>query len=176
MPTLEGINQLGSDPDAVGRPLNAPLQHILNTQFLTYLLDLHRLSLVSEGRISGDHKQPWYLGKGSDDVLGDSITQELLLRVIAHICKRQHGNGRQVGQGKRHLLHRSRLNWRRTEIKVPDCPCSCCHNENYESSQSCPLPVSWLWFYRSLGANAHTIHPNRLLDVLDSMLAQGLIA
>src|SRR5512139_4136680 len=102
--TLDGINQLSGDPNPVSGPLNASLQHVANTQLLTHLLDLYRFFFVSEGRISGDHKHPWYLGKSSDDFLGHPVAEEFLLWVITHVHEWQHSNRRHLGQGESHLI------------------------------------------------------------------------
>ena len=54
--------------------------------------------------MSGDHKQPGNLGKGSDDFLGDPVAEKFLLWVLAHVHKGQHGDRRHIGQGESHLL------------------------------------------------------------------------
>ena len=92
MTSCQGINQLGINPDSVPGLLNTALQHIPDAQFFTYLLDLHWLSLVGEGRISGDHKQVWNIRECGDDGFGDPIAKEFLFWITTHILKGQHGD------------------------------------------------------------------------------------
>jgi hypothetical protein len=46
----------------------------------------------------GFHIQPFDAGECGDDVLGDPVGEELLVRIAAHIGTGQHGNRRLVRQ------------------------------------------------------------------------------
>src|SRR6266404_5281497 len=71
---------------------NASFQDKADPELLSYLLNLHRFTLVSKRGIAGDDEEPGHLRQIGDDVLGDAITEIFLLRVAAHIVERENRN------------------------------------------------------------------------------------
>ena len=67
----------------------------LTTPRLAYLSEID-LALEGERRASGRHAEPLDLPERVDDVLGDPVAEELVLRVGAHVRERQDGDGWQV--------------------------------------------------------------------------------
>ena len=92
MTPFDRVDELSGDPQLVTRTLEAALQHILDSQFLSGLLNLHSFFLVCEGGVSSDYKQLGHPGEGSDDGLSESIDHELLTGIRCHIRKGQDAN------------------------------------------------------------------------------------
>jgi hypothetical protein len=68
---------------------------------------VHRLALVGERRVAGDHEQPAAAREGSDDVVRHSAGEILLFGIAAHVLGRQHRDQRAVEEGgNRHRLFR----------------------------------------------------------------------
>src|SRR5436190_17789524 len=84
------IDQLGGNPNPVATLAYRAFQHIAHAQFAADPLYVDRLALVGEARIASDHEQPADAGKRSDDLLDDAVGEIFLLRVAAHILKRQY--------------------------------------------------------------------------------------
>src|SRR5262245_14779515 len=91
------IDQLGCDPDAVARPLDAPLKHIVNAQFPAHILYSYWLALVSKGRVAGDDKEVAKPGKPCNDILGNTIGEKILRRIATHVDEGQKSDGGLVG-------------------------------------------------------------------------------
>ena len=93
MCTSGGIDELSRDTDPVCRAANAPFQHVPHPQLTSDLLHLDRAPLVGEARVAGDDEQFLETGQCSDDFFHHAVGEEFLLRIAAHILKRQYGNG-----------------------------------------------------------------------------------
>src|SRR5262249_17491504 len=64
----------------------------------TCLLEVYGLTLVGEARISRDDEEPADPRQRGDDLLDHTVCKIFLLRVAAHIGKRQHRDRRLVRQ------------------------------------------------------------------------------
>src|SRR5215467_4593839 len=93
MAARRGIDELATDAQAVRRLAYASFEHVSHSQFAAHLLYVHRLALVGEARISGDHEQRLEARQSGDDVLDHPVREILLLGITAHVLERQHGNG-----------------------------------------------------------------------------------
>src|SRR5207248_3458129 len=82
-----GLNKLRGHPDAVAGFPEAAFENIPDTEFASDLLHIDGAVLVGEAGITGDHEQRWVAGQGGDDVLGDPISDEILLRIAAHVLE-----------------------------------------------------------------------------------------
>ena len=80
VPVGDRIDQLHGDADPVARLAHAALDHVLDADLLREVLDPDRLALVDEGRVARDHEQLAEAGQRGDDVLGEPVGEELLLR------------------------------------------------------------------------------------------------
>src|SRR5215469_4310752 len=58
MGTGRCVKQLRANADAISSPANRALQHIQDPELSADLFHVHCSTLVSEARISGDHKEP----------------------------------------------------------------------------------------------------------------------
>ena len=87
-----GVDKLRGDADLVTRPAGAPFQHIAHAQFAANLLRVDRLILIGERSVAGDHKHVRDPREISRQILGDTVGEILLLRIVAEIGKRQHYN------------------------------------------------------------------------------------
>ena len=85
------VKQLRGYADAVSSLANRALQHIHDAKFFADLLHVHRPTLVSEARISGDDKERANARQRGDDLLNHAIDEISLLGVAAHIREGQHG-------------------------------------------------------------------------------------
>src|ERR1039457_3152455 len=94
-PQVESVgrtDQLGGDPDAVPAFADAPFEDVLDSQFVGDLRNLQVLSLEGECRGAGCHFESRDLCQSVDDLLGQSVTEVLLLFVAAHVGEGQHGD------------------------------------------------------------------------------------
>ena len=108
-----GVDQLHGDAHPLPDLAHAAFDDVLHAELGGELLHLDRPALELERGVARDHEQlaePRQLG---DDVLGDAVGEELLLRVAAHVVERQHGDRRLVGTiarraglGRRRLVRR----------------------------------------------------------------------
>src|SRR5215470_19743594 len=95
---VAGLDELRRNAEAVAAAPDAPFQHVARAQFPTDLPNIDRLALVLEGGISRDHHQlgePRQLGC---NVLGNAVTEIVLLRVAAEIGEGQHCDGGSIKQ------------------------------------------------------------------------------
>jgi hypothetical protein len=97
-----GVDQLGVDPHLLARPPHAALQHVAHAQVLGDLPHLHRLALVGEDRVAGDHEEARDLRQVRDQVLGHAVGEVLLVRVVGHVGEGQDGDRGLVGQRMGH--------------------------------------------------------------------------
>jgi hypothetical protein len=103
-----GPDQLGGNPHPTARFAHAAFDDVAHAQFLADLFYIDCLALVVERRVAGDDREGAPAGQHRDDVLGDSIGEEFLLRVAAEIGERQHRDGAAVVEA-RGARHDSRL-------------------------------------------------------------------
>ncbi len=57
-----------------------------------------------KGGVAGDDEKRTELGKLGDDILGDAVGEELLIRIGAHVDEGKHGKRRLVGQLERRCV------------------------------------------------------------------------
>ena len=91
--TRGGVDELGADPHPVPRPAHAPLHHVADAQLPAHLLHVHRLALVGEARVPGDHRELAPAREPRDQILGDPVGEVLLLGIAAQVVEGQHGDG-----------------------------------------------------------------------------------
>ncbi len=143
------------------------------------MLNLYGLALVSEGRVSSNHKELWNPAKCRNDLLSEPIAEILLLRVAAQIVKRQDRNGRPVRQRKGHLFHRGDFNW--WEGSTPNQQTAHYQKEcgHHRKSYFKPPPRLGPFFPDNfshyLGIHKSFIDPHRLWDILYTLLPEELV-
>ena len=98
-----GADQLRRDPHPAARLAHAALENIAHAQLLTDFLDVDCLPFVGEGRVAGDHRECAPAGEHRDDVLGDAIGEELLLRITAEVGEWQNRDGPLIVKARRAL-------------------------------------------------------------------------
>ena len=86
------IVQLRGDADMVAILAHGALDDIADAEFLADLLQVHRLALVDEGGVAGDHIEPAQLRQRGDDVLADAFGEIFLLGFAGDVGERQHGD------------------------------------------------------------------------------------
>src|SRR6266508_6927890 len=101
MAPTRAIDQLRCDQHLLPHFPYTTFQDVPYPHFSTNLLDLHSFALVGKGGVTGDDKEAGELGEVRRDVLGDAVTEILLLRVIAHIGKGENDDGGFVRKRKR---------------------------------------------------------------------------
>ena len=92
------LDQLGRDAHPVARAPRAALEHVAHAELAPDLLHRHGAPLVGEARIAGDDEEPAILRQRRDQVLAEPIGEVFLIRVLAHVGERQHGDRRPIGQ------------------------------------------------------------------------------
>src|SRR5260370_42205002 len=100
MCTSRCVNELACDTNSSTSFSDATFENVTNPQFSTHLLNLNRLSLVREGRVTGDDEQGFEARQSGDDVLDDAISKVLLLWIARHVLEGQHGNRRLIRKRK----------------------------------------------------------------------------
>jgi len=92
VPAARGIDELRSDAHAVGGAADAAFEHVANAELASDLPDVDRLAFVGEARISRNDEQRADAGQRRDDVLDDTVGEELLFQVAAHGGEGEHGD------------------------------------------------------------------------------------
>ena len=86
------IDQLGGDAQLIAGALHAPFQDGAHVQLPADLADGERVALELHAGGAADHVHVLDLGQLRDDVLGEPVAEELLLRIAAHVHEGQHGD------------------------------------------------------------------------------------
>jgi len=89
VPPARGLDQLAGDADAAGGAADAAFEHIAHAELAADLADIGGFPFVGKARIARDDKQPFDARQARDDVLDHAVDKIILLRVAAHIGKRQ---------------------------------------------------------------------------------------
>ena len=95
------VNQLRADAQPLAGPAHAAFEHIANAKLARHLPDVDGAALVDKGRVARDDEQPPDARQASNQVLGYAVSEVVLIRIAAHVVKRQHRNGGTIGQGQR---------------------------------------------------------------------------
>src|ERR1700726_94703 len=85
-----GPDQLRGDAQATARFAHAAFEYITHAQFLADLFDVDWFALVINGRCARDDREGAPASEQCDDVLGDAVSEEFLLRVAAEIGEWQY--------------------------------------------------------------------------------------
>jgi hypothetical protein len=103
-------------PSAV--PAKAALEHVAHAELAADPPDVDRLSVVLKARVARDDEQLGESRQLGDDVLGDPVTDVVLIRIRRQILERQHRDRRSVGQRERRPRQPSRIGggWRRRSL------------------------------------------------------------
>jgi hypothetical protein len=88
---------LHRNPYAVVDLAHTALNHVLNAQFACHLPHVDCFAFILEGGIARDDEQMAEARQLRQDVFGEPIGEEFLLRFAAHIGERQHHDRRSVG-------------------------------------------------------------------------------
>ena len=91
MKTIADLDELRRDPDPVADLADTPFENMLDIEPPADLTEFDVLSPEKEGgRATGDlHAR--YVGQHVDDLLGQPVTEKLVLFVRAHVGERQYG-------------------------------------------------------------------------------------
>jgi len=106
MRPVGGVDQLRGDAHATACLAHGAFEHITHAEFAPDLLHIDGAAFVGEARIAGDDEEPFDPRQRSDDLLDHSVGEIFLLRVTAHILKRQYCDRRLVGQCERRRRYR----------------------------------------------------------------------
>ncbi len=87
-----GVGQLRGDANAFSRPAHAALQHGSHVERRSDLLDVRFLALEREAGRARGHAQLRHPAQSAQDLLGDAVAEELVLRIGAEVGERQHGD------------------------------------------------------------------------------------
>jgi hypothetical protein len=85
-----GIDQLSVDAHLAARAPDAPFQHIADAELAADLPRLDRFALVGKGGAASDHeasRDPRQIGR---QIVGDTVREIFLFRIVAEICEWQH--------------------------------------------------------------------------------------
>src|SRR6185369_2299106 len=94
MPVGLCVDQLYGDAHAVAGPSHAAFDDVLHPEVLGDLPHVDRLAFEFEGGVARDHEQIVKARQVGQDVLGQTVGEELLLRHTAHVGERQHDDRR----------------------------------------------------------------------------------
>jgi len=87
IPTL-GVDELRRATEPVAGPADTALQDVTHTEVFTYLCHINGFTFIRERRISSGYEKIVKLGQSGDDVLGDAVSEILLLRIARHVVER----------------------------------------------------------------------------------------
>jgi len=85
-----GIDQLAGDAHTVAALAHRTFEDIAHAQLAPDLLHIDGTPFVGESRIAGDHEEAVDAAERGDDLLDHAVDEIFLLRITAHILKRQH--------------------------------------------------------------------------------------
>jgi Virulence-associated protein E len=88
------VDELDGDPHAIRCLAHASFRNIVHAEFTRDLLRLHGLALMHENGVAGNDQEFAETRQLGNDVLGQPVGKELLLRITAHIDERQHRDRR----------------------------------------------------------------------------------
>ena len=91
------VYQLGGYANSILRFSHASLEHVSNTLFPADAACVDNLPLVGKGRSARDDKQVIDFRQRRDDILGNTITEKVLLRDTAQVGEWQYRNRWLVG-------------------------------------------------------------------------------
>jgi len=86
------VDELSGDADLLARRAHAAFEHVAHTEIARDLAHIDRLAFVDEGGIAGDHEQPAQPRQRRDDVLGNTVGDEILGWIAAEKDEGQHGD------------------------------------------------------------------------------------
>ena len=104
MHAVRGIDQLSGDAHPAGGLAHAALENVPDAELACDVANVDRFTLEGESGIARDDEEPSLPGQPGDDVLGQPVREIFLLRIAAHILKRQHGDRRLVWECKRRRI------------------------------------------------------------------------
>jgi hypothetical protein len=93
-----GIDQLRGDADTIAGPLDTTFEDVTYAQLPPDLPDVDRFTLVLKRRIASEHHELGESGQFGDDVLGDAVTEVLLLRISGEIDECQYRDRGPIGE------------------------------------------------------------------------------
>jgi len=95
------VDELDRNAHAIGGLPHAALDHIVDAELPGDATCCDLFPLVHEDRVAGDDEEIVEAGHFGDDVLGQAVGKEFLVRIAAHVHERQHGDR---GYARRRLL------------------------------------------------------------------------
>jgi hypothetical protein len=95
----QAVDELDSHAYTVGRFADAAFDHVVDAEFLGDAARRHRLAFVDEDGVARDDEQVLEACDFGDDVFGQSVGEEFLVRVSAHVDERQHRDRRHARRG-----------------------------------------------------------------------------
>jgi hypothetical protein len=105
-------NKLGVDRDLVADPAHAAFEQIADAEFQANLLRVHALAFVGEGRVPSDDEAVGQMRKIGRQIVGDSVSKKLLLRIAAQILERENDDRKPRGEGQLLVNGRGHEAWR----------------------------------------------------------------
>ena len=81
------IDELDINPQTLVRPPGAAFENIFDAQIAGDLTNVRGLALVGEGRVPGDDEEAGHIRQIRDDVLGQPVSEELLLGIALMLTK-----------------------------------------------------------------------------------------
>ena len=98
MRSRDGVDQLGADAQPIAVAAHAAFEHVTDAELARNLAHIDCAVLVDEGGVAGDDEQPSDLGKTSDEVLREAVSEVVLVGVPAHVGEGQHRDRRTARQ------------------------------------------------------------------------------
>jgi hypothetical protein len=92
------LDELRRHPHPVPRLAHAAFEDVAHAELAPDVSDPDRPSVVGKARVASDDEQKPQFRERSDDLVGDTLGEEILLWISAHIDKWQYRNRGLVGQ------------------------------------------------------------------------------
>src|SRR5215469_13228452 len=89
-----GIDQLYVHPHLLTCPPHAPFEQVANTEFAPDLLNVDGFALIRKRRVSGYYEALGNPRQICGEIVGDTVREIVLLRIVRQICEGQDDNGK----------------------------------------------------------------------------------
>jgi hypothetical protein len=85
MHAARGVDELRRNSHSITSSSHAALQEVANAQFTGDLLRVRGLAFESQDRVARDNREIGEAAEGRNEILGDTVAEILLLRILAPV-------------------------------------------------------------------------------------------
>jgi hypothetical protein len=105
-----GRDELSVDRDRLADPPDAAFERVSNSEIAPDLLEIDGLPLIGRSGRAADHEGVLDIGKVSRQIIGQTVSEVVLLRIAAEVGERKHDDRQTRGTGEFVVCHRGDRN------------------------------------------------------------------